>query len=152
MRHFKKTWESPRHPWRKEILIQEIDLLGKYGLRNKKELWKAKTILRKIRSRARKLLALPSEIKLKEEEILKSKLIKMGLIEENSTIEDILALNVEDILKRRLQTILYDLKLANSLYHARQLVAHKKVIINNKVISSPSYLVKKEEEKQIRLR
>lgn len=74
MRRFRKTWEPPRHPWRKEVLAAEIELVGKYGLRNKRELWKAKTLLRKIRSRARKLLALPPLERMKEEEDLKKKI------------------------------------------------------------------------------
>jgi small subunit ribosomal protein S4 len=152
MRRFRRTWEPPKHPWRKEVLATEVELVGKYGLRNKRELWKTRTILRKIRSRARTLLALPPLERMKEEEDLKRKLINYGLINENATIDDILSLTVEDILKRRLQTIVYEQKLAKSIYHARQLIAHKKVIVGNNVIASPSYLVRKDEENQIRLR
>jgi small subunit ribosomal protein S4 len=89
---------------------------------------------------------------MKEEEDLKRKLINYGLINENATIDDILSLTVEDILKRRLQTIVYEQKLAKSIYHARQLIAHRKVIVGKNIIASPSYLVRKDEENQIRLR
>jgi small subunit ribosomal protein S4 len=152
MRRFRRTWEPPKHPWRKEVLATEVELVGKYGLRNKRELWKTRTILRKIRSRARTLLALPPLERMKEEEDLKRKLINYGLINENATIDNILSLTVEDILKRRLQTIVYEQKLAKSIYHARQLIAHRKVIVGNNIIASPSYLVRKDEENQIRLR
>jgi small subunit ribosomal protein S4 len=152
MRRFRRTWEPPKHPWRKEVLATEVELVGKYGLRNKRELWKTRTILRKIRSRARTLLALPPLERMKEEEDLKRKLINYGLINENATIDDILSLTVEDILKRRLQTIVYEQKLAKSIYHARQLIAHRKVIVGKNIIASPSYLVRKDEENQIRLR
>ncbi|MFP3191185.1 MAG: 30S ribosomal protein S4 [Thermoproteota archaeon] len=152
MRRFKKTWESPRHPWRKEVLAQEIVLLGKYGLRNKRELWKAYTILRRIRARARKLLALTGQEREEEEKNLMNLLKRYGLIMDGGKVDDILALTVEDILKRRLQTILYEKKLAQSLYHARQIIAHRKVIVGDRIIASPSYLVKKDEEDKIRIR
>jgi small subunit ribosomal protein S4 len=152
MRRFRRSWEPPKHPWRREVLATEVELIGKYGLRNKRELWKTRTILRKIRSRARSLLALPPLERMKEEENLKRKLINYGLVNENATIDDILSLTVEDILKRRLQTIIYEQKLAKSIYHARQLIAHRKVIVGKNIIASPSYLVKKDEENQIRLR
>ncbi len=149
MRRFKKTWESPRHPWRKETLLAEIELLGRYGLKNKRELWKMESFLRIIRKRARALLALPSRERAIEEEKLKNLLIRYGLIDENADISTILSLTIEDILKRRLQTVLYNLKLANSIYHARQLIVHRKVLVNGRIISSPSYLVKKDEEDKI---
>ncbi|MDT7892187.1 MAG: 30S ribosomal protein S4 [Thermoproteota archaeon] len=151
MRRFKKTWEGPRHPWRKDVLLAEIDLLGRYGLKNKRELWKMKTILRKIRKRARALLALSPTERAIEEEKLKNLLIKYGLIDENADISAILSLTIEDILKRRLQTVVYNLKLANSIYHARQLIVHKKVMVGDRIISSPSYLVKKDEEDKIKI-
>jgi len=151
MRRFKKTWEGPRHPWRKDVLLAEIDLLGRYGLKNKRELWKMKTILRKIRKRARALLALSPAERAIEEEKLKKLLIKYGLIDENADVSAILSLTIEDILKRRLQTVIYNLKLANSIYHARQLIVHKKVMVGDKIVSSPSYLVKKDEEDKIKI-
>jgi len=149
MRRFKKTWEGPRHPWRKEVLLAEVELIGRYGLKNKRELWKAKTILRNIRKRARALLALsPAEREI-EEAKLKRLLVRYGLIDENADVSAILSLTVEDILKRRLQTVLFNKKLANSIYHARQLITHKKVMVGSNIISSPSYLVKKDEEDKI---
>lgn len=151
MRRFKKKWEGPRHPWRKEILLAEIELIGRYGLKNKRELWKMRTVLRNIRKRARALLALPPNERAIEEEKLKRLLLRYGLIEENADVSAVLSLTIEDILKRRLQTILFEKKLANSIHHARQLIAHKKVAIGDRVISSPSYLVKKDEEDKIRI-
>ncbi len=151
MRRFRKTWESPRHPWRKDVLLAEIDLLGRYGLKNKRELWKMRSFLRRIRKRARALLALPSKERAIEEEKLKNLLIRYGLIDEGADVSAILSLTIEDILKRRLQTVVYNLKLANSIYHARQLITHKKVLVKDRIISSPSYLVKKDEEDKIKI-
>ena len=142
----RKTWEGPRHPWRKEILLQEMELMGKYGLRNKRELWKAKSILRKIRHRARSLLALPEEIREKAEKQLLKRLHDMGLLPENATLDDALKLTVEDILERRLQTIVYRKGLAKTIHQARQLIVHGHIAINGRRVNAPGYLVKRYEE------
>ncbi|RLG74344.1 MAG: 30S ribosomal protein S4, partial [Thermoprotei archaeon] len=49
----RKKWIRPGHPWIRERLIEEMEIVGKYGLRNKRELWIAQTMLRKIRERAK---------------------------------------------------------------------------------------------------
>jgi len=74
----RKKWERPGHPWIKARLEEEMRLMGEYGLRNKRELWRAQTLLRKIRARARSLLALPPDVRAKEEEALVNRLYKMG--------------------------------------------------------------------------
>jgi len=142
----RKTWEGPRHPWRKEVLIEELKLMGTYGLRNKRELWKAKTIIRKIRHRARALLALPKEMREALEKALIHRLYKMGLVSENATLEDVLGLRVEDLLERRLQTIVYRKGLAKTIHQARQLIAHGHIAIAGRRIRSPGYLVSRDEE------
>ena len=53
----KKKYESTRFPWRSDILERELRSLGKYGLRNKRELWRHRTMLSKFRSTARSLLS-----------------------------------------------------------------------------------------------
>ncbi len=146
----RKKWKGPRHPWRKDILTQELELLGRYGLRNKRELWIAKTLLRNIRHRARSLLALPKEEREPQERALVNKLYKMGLLPTpNATIDDILNLTVEDILERRLQTIVFRKGLAKTIYQSRQLITHGHIAINGKRVFSPSYIVPKNEEDKI---
>ncbi|RLE49557.1 MAG: 30S ribosomal protein S4 [Candidatus Methanomethylicota archaeon] len=148
----RKKWHGPRHPWRKEILAQELQLLGLYGLRNKKELWIAKTILRKFRRQARSLLALPPERRAILERQLISKLYNMGLLlSENATIDDVLGIKVEDVLERRLQTIVYRKGFARTPYQARQFVVHGHVLINGRRVTSPGYLVSRDEEDQIQV-
>lgn len=142
----RKKWEGPKHPWKKDRLMEEMELLGKYGLRNKKEIWKAKTFLAKIRHRARSLLALPPEIREKAEKELLHRLYEMGLLPENATLDDVLSLTVENILDRRLQTIVYKKGLAKSLAHARQLIVHRHIAINGRIVNAPGYLVKRHEE------
>ena len=76
----RKKYKTPSHPWQRDRLIEELKLVGDYGLRNKRELWKLKTMLSHYRSRARKLLAIPPEVRKKEEEVLINKLYKLGCL------------------------------------------------------------------------
>ncbi len=142
----RRLWEGPRHPWRKERLIEESKLMGIYGLRNKRELWKAATIIRYFRHRARSLLAAPPEIREKEEKVLIGKLVKLGLLKEGAKLDDVLGLRVEDLLERRLQTIVYKKGLAKTIYEARQLITHGHIAIAGRKITSPGYIVSVDEE------
>jgi len=143
----RKKWEGPKHPWILENLEQELGLIGRYGLRNKRELWIARSFLRRMRSKARTLLALPP----REREIrgrpLIEKLYQLGLLPSpQATLDDILSLTVENVLERRLQTIVYNKGLAKSIHHARQLIVHGHVAINGRRVRSPGHLVTREEE------
>lgn len=143
----KKKWEGPSHPWRREVLQAELELLGKYGLRNKRELWIARTFLRRIRARARRLLALPPEVRELRGRPLINRLYSAGILPSpDSSLDDVLRLTVEDVLERRLQTIVYKKGLAKSYYHARQLITHGHIAIKGRRVRSPGYLVSREEE------
>jgi small subunit ribosomal protein S4 len=146
MRRLKKKYKRPKKPFDKERIEFERELIKKYGLKKKREIWKAEEILRKFRRMARKLAAKKDE-KLKEE--LFDKLKKLGILENIKSTDDVLSLTVEDILKRRLQTVLYLKGLARTPKHARQLIVHGHVLINNRRVIFPSYLVPKEEEDKI---
>lgn len=149
-RKSKKKWEGPAHPWRKDILAHELELIGKYGLRNKKELWIARTLLRRWRMRARRLLALPPELREVRARPLTYKLYHLGLLASaEASLSDVLRLTVEDILERRLQTLVYKKGLATSLYHARQLITHGHIAIGGRRVRSTGYLVSRDEEEQI---
>ncbi len=142
----RKKWESPGHPWIKERLLREIELIGRYGLRNKKEIWQAETLARYFRHRARRLLALPEEVRATEEKQLLSRLYKMGVLPENATLDDVLGLTAEHFLERRLQTIVYKKGLAKTIWQARQLIVHGHIAIGGRRIRSPGYLVPRDEE------
>ena len=148
-RKSKRTWGTPRHPWRKERLMEESRLMGLYGLRNKRELWKAISVVRYFRHRARLLLAAPAEIREREEKVLVDKLIKLGLLSEGARLDDVLNLRVEDLLERRLQTVVYKKGLTKSIYEARQLIAHGHIAIAGRKITSPGYIVSLDEESLI---
>lgn len=143
----RRKWEGPGHPWIKLNLDKEQVLIGKYGLRNKKEIWLAETIIRNFRHQARSLLALPPAERSTREKQLIQKLYRFGIIEkENATLDDILGLTEESYLERRLQTIVFKKGLARSIYQARQLITHGHIAIGGKRVTSPGYIVLKEEE------
>jgi len=107
-RRLKKRYETPSHPWEEERIKRENELVEKYGLKNKREIWKAETTLRKYRTQARNLLAkvgVDDPKYKKEVEQLLNHLIRMNILKPGAGLDDCLALTVEDILKRRLQTL-----------------------------------------------
>lgn len=142
----RKKWQGPKHPWIKERLLRELELVGRYGLKNKKELWIAETMARKLRHRARGLLALPEEEREVAMRALLNRLYEMGLVEKDATLDDILGLTAAHILERRLQTIVYKKGLAKTIHQARQLIVHGHIAIGGRRVTSPGYLVRRDEE------
>jgi len=142
----RKKWEGPKHPWIKERLEKELELVGRYGLKNKKELWRAETMARKLRHRARALLALPEDLRQEQMRSLLDRLYAMGLVEKDATLDDILGLTAAHLLERRLQTIVYKKGLAKTIYQARQLIVHGHIAIAGRRVTSPGYLVYRDEE------
>lgn len=145
-RRLKKKFKKPKRPFEKERLREELEFLGKYGLRNKKEFWKSRTMLARWREIARHSRTLPKEKATEVQQTLIKKLSRLGIVGSEAEFEDVLLLTVEDLLKRRLQTVVHDKGLARTVYQARQMIVHKHIQINGKRINAPSYIVKREEE------
>jgi len=145
----RKKYETPRFPWRTDILQSELRLLGQYGLRDKRELWRHETTLSRFREIARTLLGAPAEKRQKEGKQLLDRLSRLGILPETAVLDDVLDLAIEDILERRLQTIVHNKGLAKSIYQARQLITHGHIAIQEQRVPSPSYLVTKNEEAKI---
>ncbi len=148
-RKAKKSYTRPRSIWTSDQISSELYVVGSYGLRNKKELWKAQTEIARIRNQARALLAISTEVRHEKETNLLNYLSRLGIVEDSSTLDDILNLKIEDILERRLQTLVMKRSNLKSPYQARQIVVHGHVSIGNRKINLPGYLVKKDEEAQI---
>jgi small subunit ribosomal protein S4 len=148
----KKQYNTPRRLWQVDQISRELYLLGKYGLRNKRELWKAETDLSRIRKQARKLLAESIDERIEDEKKLLDSLRRKGIISETSGLDDVLGLTVENLLERRLQTVVLNKSITESIHKARQIVTHRQIIIKNNVVSIPSYLVKIDEEPTVRIR
>ena len=114
--------------------------------RRKRELWKAQSVLRNFRRRARELLANPDEKLINE---LLGKLYRLGLLEKDASLEDVLKLNVEDVLERRLQTVVFKKGLAKTLKQARQFIVHGHIAIDGRRFPFPGALVRREWEDKI---
>jgi len=145
----RKKFDTPRFRWRKDVLQEELKLLGQYGLRNKHELWRHKTTLSKTRGIARSLISESAEARTKMENELLTQLKKKGILQETAVLDNVLDLTIEDILERRLQTIVFRKGLARTIFQARQLITHGHVTIDNHRVTIPGYIVPKAEEATI---
>ncbi len=180
----KKRHERPRRPWVAQRIKEERELAEKYGLKNKLEIWKAASFIKRYRREVRAILAeiaggKPTEHTLRKKEEILTSLRRRGILkagvgmemavaeaEEQSKVEtvesspstspgsdlgleDVLALGTEDVLERRLQTQVHKKKLSKSLKHARQLIVHGHIAINDRRVTIPSYMVSLEEERGI---
>jgi len=149
----RKAYDTPSHPWQGERIKAEVILVNQYGLKNKTEVWKAQTQIRKIRGQSRDLQARlrgEEEQAKKEADGLLAKCGRMGLLPlDGATLNDILVLSEEDILERRLQTLVYKKGLATSLKQARQMIVHGHVLMNGHRVTVPGYIVQRGEEASI---
>lgn len=142
----RKKFVRPRKIYDSARIQQENKIVEQYGLKNKREIWKADTAVSRMRRRAKLLISASQE----EKEVFFRKLYNMGF--QVTSIEDVLALNKEDLLKRRLQTLLVTKGLVKTPRQARQLIVHKHVSIDGKIMNSPSAVVPRELESKIELK
>jgi len=149
IRRLKKHYSKPSHPFEGPRILEELEYLGRFGLRNKKEFWRHKSQLGHYRKLAREARTLPGEKSKLFIQQIGSHLNRLGLIDENFSVDAILNLKVEDFLNRRLQTLVHKKGLAKTIYQARQLIIHGHIVVNGHVINTPSYLVSKGEEDTI---
>ena len=147
----RRVWKKPKRPLNYDLMMDELKILGTFGLKTKRELWKTQTELSRVRLQARSLLALRQEIRERKEPILIQSLSKIGLVDQNSTLDDVLNLQVTDLLSRRLQTMAQKKLYFKTPYQARQAIVHGHVMIGDSVVTIPSYVVKTEEEAKIHL-
>ena len=149
----RKVWQGPKHPWQAERIEAERDLIYNYGLRNHREIWKATSKLRRWRSNAMRLIGTADsgiDHTSREKSDLLNSLVRKGLLNEGNTLDDILKLEVEHVLARRLQSQVYYKGLAASAKQARQLLIHGHIAIGDQVMTVPGYVLTREEEIQLR--
>ena len=142
----RKKYSRPRKPFDKPRIEEENVLRERYGLKNKKEIWKADAAIGRLRNLAKELITASEE----EKQAFVDRLNKKGFNVEN--IAGVLSLDKEDWLKRRLQTIVFANGLTSPPKQARQLIAHKHVSVGSQVVNIPSYMVSLEEEPDIKLK
>lgn len=142
----KNKFSWPRKLYDKIRIEGENKLVEEYGLKNKREIWKAEAKIKYFRNRAKFLINESKE----EQDQFFSKLKNLGL--QVNTIAEVLALAKEDLLKRRLSTIVWKKGLANTAKQARQYIVHKKVFVGDRTINVPSYIVTTDLENKITIK
>jgi len=145
----RKVWRKPKRPLNYDLKMDELQTLGTFGLRTKRELWKAHTELSRVRQQARSLLALTQEARAEKEPILLKSLARIGLVSENASLDDILNLKPTDLLARRLQTIVSKKLGFKTPYQARQAVIHGHIMVGDRKVDIPSYTVTVAEEDSV---
>ena len=148
-RRLRKKYSKPLHPWRKSRIDYEKKILEQYGLKNKREIWKTDSNLRRILQQAKRLISLDTEQAQREKTQLINRLMKYSLLKESGNLDDVLSLKIDDLLNRRLQTFVYRKNLANSVKQARQFIVHRHISVNGQKTTTPSYMVKEDEEDKI---
>ena len=150
-KNFRRVWKKPKRPLNFDLKMEELKILGTFGLKTKRELWKARTELSRVRNQARSLLALRQEVREKEEPILLNSLSKVGYVQVDATLDDVLNLELSDLFSRRLQTIVQKKFYFKTPYQARQAVSHGHILIGDRIVNIPSYVVSVEEEPKVKL-
>ena len=148
-RRQKKKYVTPKRPYDSDRFEQELQLIGSYGLRNKRELWRHRTELSNYRRNARNLLALPAQGRGQFEKEIIDKLMRLGILTKEPTLDNVLDLTLENMLERRLQTIVFRKGLACSMHHARQLVTHGHIALDGAKVKTPSRIISTSEESRL---
>jgi len=150
--NYRKTYKTPRRPFEKERLDAELKLIGEYGLRNKKEVWRVNLQVANIRKAARELLTLDEKDpkRIFEGAALLRRLHRYAILDEDKNqLDFVLSLKVNDILERRLQTIVFKNRFAKSIHHARVLIRQRHIRVGKQLVNVPSFLVRASQQKHI---
>jgi len=136
----------------KERLDGELKLIGEYGLKNKREVWRVKLAVARIRKAARELLTLDEKDpkRLFEGAALLRRMHRIGVLDDNKNkLDYVLGLKIQDLLQRRLQTQVFKLGLAKSIHHARILIRQRHIRVGKQIVNVPSFLVRVDSQKHI---
>lgn len=148
-RKIRKKFETPSHPWIQSRIEDERRLKKEFGTKSKKEIWRAEYLLKKFKTQAKQLILLRTQQATLETELLFKKIKDLGLVEGEVDFDAILGLKVDDILARRLQSIVYKKGLARSVTQARQFITHEHILVDGKIITSPGYFVTTSQEASV---
>lgn len=146
-KRLRKNYDKPAKMWSKERIEEEHALKKTYGLKNVKELWAAKSELRRVRSNIRKVLSMQASEAVGRETI--SRLAKYNIVKHDATLDSVLVINVQAFLDRRLQSMVTRRGMARTQAQARQLITHGFIAIGGRRVTSPGYLVTADDEEKI---
>merc|ERR1712137_292774 len=150
--NFSKTFKTPRRPFERERLDAEMKLLGEYGLKNKREIWRVNLQVAKMRKAARELLTLEEHDpkRIFEGAALLRRLHNYGILPESQKqLDYVLSLTVNNILERRLQTLVFKLGFAKSVHQARVFIKQRHIRVGKQLVDIPSFLVRVENQNLI---
>ncbi|MBI4451158.1 30S ribosomal protein S4 [Candidatus Woesearchaeota archaeon] len=148
-RKIRAKYSGPAHPWNADRIAEEKQLIYDYGLKNKKEIWRLQSRLRDYSQQAKELIAATGRQAELEQAQLFGKLQRLGLVSQAAKLDDVLGLSLKNLLERRLQTQLVRKNMARTMKQSRQFISHGHIIVDGKIITSPSYLVTVQEEPSI---
>merc|ERR1712080_806617 len=152
LRNFSKTSNPPRRPFEKERLDAELKLIGQYGLKNKREIWRVRLALAKLRATARTLLTKDEKDpqRIFEGQALMRRMICYGILDEDKQrLDYVLGLKIENFMERRLQTLVFKRGLATSFHHARVLIRQRHIRVGRQIVNVPSFMVRVESQAHI---
>merc|ERR1719440_315574 len=147
-----KTFRKPKRPFEKERMESELKIVGQYGLKNKREVWRVQYALAKIRAAARTLLTLEEkdERRVFEGEALLRRMSRLGLLNESERkLDYVLGLTLSKFMERRLKTKVFKLQIARSVHHARVLIRQRHIRVGKQICNVPSFMVRQDSEKHI---
>ena len=151
--NYKKTSKTPRKPFDKDRLLSELKIVGQYGLRNKREVWRVQLTLAKIRKAARELLTLDDRDprRLFEGDALIRRIVRLGLLKEGERkLDYVLGLNLDQFMERRLQTVICkNVNLAKSVHHARVMIRQRHISVGKQMVNIPSFMVRTQAQNYI---
>merc|ERR1712072_191278 len=150
--NYSKTSKNPRRPFEREKLINELKLVGTYGLRCKREVWRTQLILAKLRKAARILLTLDETDprRLFEGDALIRRMVRLGLLTHSERkLDYVLGLTISQFMERRLQTLVVKRKLATSVHHSRVLIGQRHIAVGKQMVNIPSFVVRVSSEQHI---
>jgi len=142
-------YETPGHPWRKERIDTERQLRKQFGLKNTRELWKVESKLKSFKDQIKSFATMSqSQAALEKQQLIK-RLEKFGIMPEDGNLETVLGYTPEVLLNRRLQTIVLKKKYCRTMRQARQFITHRHVLVKDKCVTAPGYLVTVSDESSI---
>lgn len=147
LKNYSKTSRTPRRPFEKERLDAELRIVGKYGLKNKREVWRTGKGLSQMRATARELLKLDAKDpkRIFEGEALMRRLHRLGVLpEDQNQLDYVLSLTLNHFFDRRLQTQVWTANLAKSIHHARVLIRQRHIRVGRQIVNVPSFMVRVE--------